>query len=220
MRTSSCLPLLLCLAVPGLAQAQRSVTLDQAVREALSRTPRLAIARADSAAAVGQLIGAREYPNPALAFGYSKSVPLWHVELEQSLEYPALRAARVRAARSHLLSATQLAAAERAAIRYDVEVAYVQAASAQAIQQLSERNARDAQDLLRITRARQAAGDASELDVRVAAVFAGQAQNAAYADSLAGITTVLMLQGLLGMQATNVEIAIADSLATLLPETT
>ncbi len=211
---------LLALLWPLSVAAQRPVSLRAAVDAALTRGPRIAIARADSAMGQSRILAARAWPNPDLALGYSKDAPNYHIELEQPFEYPGVRSARTRAALAGARAATLRLAAERAALRFDVEIAYVHAAGAQSILRLSDRNARDAAELLRITRARQAAGDASELDVRVAAVFAGQAQNEAFTDSLEASTTLLELQSLMGEPATSVEIALTDSLQSLATVTT
>jgi cobalt-zinc-cadmium efflux system outer membrane protein len=182
------------------------------VETALTRAPRVAIARADSAIGRAKILTARAYPNPTIALVYTKDTPQRHVELEQPFEWGGVRSARKHAAEASLLAATYNLAAERAALRFDVEVAYVRAAGAQAIMRLSVRNAADAAELLRITRARQAAGDASELEVRIAAVFAGQAQNQTFTDSLDAATTLLELQSLMGIQSTGVDIVLTDSL--------
>lgn len=199
------------------AAAQRPVTLAEAVSSALGTTPRIAAARADSALGAAAVIASRAWPNPDLALGYSKSPPQYHLEMEQPFEYPGIRAARRRAAEAEARASTYALEADRAAVRYAVEIAYARAAGRHAIQALSDRNAAAADELLRITRARQDAGDASELDVRVAAVFAGQTRNEAFADSLDAITSVLILQSLMGLPVDDIVITPADSLASFTP---
>src|SRR5206468_11615595 len=58
----------------------------------------------------------------------------------------------------------------------------------------SHRNARDADSLLAMARLRREVGDASELDVRLAAVNAGQLENVASDDSLSSIAALVALQ--------------------------
>ena len=59
---------------------------------------------------------------------------------------------------------------------------------------------------------RRDAGDASDLDVQLATVSAGQAVNTAADDSLAAIAAVLDLQAVIGMPADRVVIVTVDSL--------
>src|SRR5256885_15366628 len=73
---------------------------------------------------------------------------------------------------------------ERAAIRFDVETTYTRALAAAAHARLSRRTAQDADSLLTMARLRREVGDVSELDVRLAAVNAGQLENAAGGDPL------------------------------------
>jgi cobalt-zinc-cadmium efflux system outer membrane protein len=158
---------------------------------------------------------AREFPNPILSLGYSKAIPRYHVELDQPLEYPWVRRARIQAARVAVGAASGLLQAERAAVRHDVEVAYIRAAAAAAVVRLSTRNARDAERLLATVRARREAGDASELDVRLAAITAGQLANTALGDSALAVEALLTLQSLIGLPTDRVEIMLADSLEAL-----
>ncbi|HUP88751.1 MAG TPA: TolC family protein [Longimicrobiales bacterium] len=197
-----------------IASAQRPVTLQQAIDAALTSGPRIAIVRADSLAAEARVRTARAYPNPTLSPAYTKDAPQYHIELEQPFEYPFLRAARIRAATLGVRGVGYLAAAERASVRYEVEVAYANAAAAVTVKRLSNRNAADALEMLRITRERERLGDASELDTKLAEVGAGQAQLQALTDSLLSITTALELQALMGMSAKSLEITAADSLDT------
>lgn len=200
---------------PVAAAAQRPVTMEEAVARALATGPRVALARADSAAARAGVVTARAFPNPALALDYSKDPPRRHVLLEQPLELPWVRSARISAARRTAEAAAYTLGAERAAVRYLVQAAYAKAAAAQEVRRLSERNARDGEELLRITRARQRAGDASELDVALARVTAGQLETTALADSADALLAVLDLQALIGLSTDRVEVTLADSLAAL-----
>jgi cobalt-zinc-cadmium efflux system outer membrane protein len=193
------------------AQGARRVTLEQAIAAALA-SPRLTLARADSAAARAQVRVARAFPNPALLYDYTTDPPHNHLIPEQPLEYPWVRAARIRAASTGASAADYLLAAERAAIRHDVEVSYTQAAAAHEIAGLSRRNVAGTDELVRVATARRRAGDAAELDVLLAGVTAQQARNTYLTDSLTEITSLLDLQALMGLPAERLEIALADSL--------
>src|SRR5206468_2398653 len=72
---------------------------------------------------------------------------------------------------------------ERAAIRFDVDTTYTRALAALARARLSRRTALDADSLRKMAQLRREVGDVSELDVRLAAVNAGQLENVAADDS-------------------------------------
>ncbi|HET8654940.1 MAG TPA: TolC family protein [Longimicrobiaceae bacterium] len=202
-------------AVPAPARAQRPVTLEAAVAAAEASAPTVLAARADSAAARAEVGLARAYPNPSLNLDYSRSTPRNHVVLEQPIDYPWLRSARIRAAETAAGATHLLAGAERAAVRYQVEVAYAQAAGAAEISRLSRQTVEGGEELLRSVRAREAAGDVSELDVALAQVTLGELRSAALADSLADVEATLALQTLMGLPPDSVVIQAADSLAAL-----
>lgn len=101
---------------------------------------------------------------------------------------------------------------ERAAVALDADTTYTRALAARERLRLSRRNALDADSLRRIAIARRDAGDASELDVELATVSAGQQANAAAADSLTLVSTLLDLQAVIGIAAADVTIALDDSL--------
>jgi len=153
------------------------------------------------------------FPNPALSAGYSKSTPRYHFSLDLPLEYPWQRSARIGAARSGRVSAAYRYRFERAATTLDADTAYTRALVAQARTQLSRRNAIEADSLRRIAVARRDAGDASDLDVELASVFAGQQANAAITDSLDAVTALLGLQVIMGIGPDSLEVQLADSLA-------
>ena len=64
---------------------------------------------------------------------------------------------------------------------------------------------------------RRDAGDASDLDVELATVNAGQVANDAASDSVAALATLLDLQAVMGLAADRVGVALADSLAPPVP---
>src|SRR5437588_5933003 len=199
-------------AAPGLV-AQQPVTRAQAVAAALARGTRAAFGRADSAAAAGALHGARLYPNPLLSATYTKDVPHYHVIADLPLDLPWIRAARIGTAAAARDAVHYGVAFERAAIRFDVDTAYTRALAAAARARLSRRNALDADSLHKTAQLRREVGDVSELDVRLAAVNAGQLENVAADDSVAGMQALLAVQLAMGLPAEEVTIALADSLA-------
>lgn len=203
----------LLLVVCGLpVRAQRPVTRAEAVRIALSGGARLALARADSAAARARVLTARALPNPSLAASYSKSAPQKHVALEIPFDTPWSRGPRIRAATALGRAARLRMLSERAAAFVEVDTTYTQALAAESRFQLSRQTARDADSLRSMTQSRRDAGDASDLDVDLATVTAGQQWNIASTDSLNFMSTMLTLQTLMGLSADSGAIVLTDSL--------
>jgi cobalt-zinc-cadmium efflux system outer membrane protein len=203
------------LAAPVAGAAQQRVTLREAEAAALANGSRVRIAAADEAAARADVLTARAFPNPTVSADYSKSAPQYHLTADQPLEFPWLRRARIGAAQAGALGARYRLEIERAAVRFAVDSAYVQAAAARELFGLSARTEREGEELVRIARARQQAGDASELDVELALVSQGGLQAAALADSLAAVAALLDLQALMGIPSARPTIVLADSLASL-----
>ena len=193
-------------------QPVQPVTRAQAVAAALARGAPAAFGRADTAAAAGVLRAARLYPNPSLAASYTKDLPHYHVLADLALDLPWLRAARVGAAASARDAARYGFAFGRAAIRFDVDTIYTRALAALAHARLSRRTASDADSLLRMAQLRREVGDASELDVRLAEVNAGQLANIAADDALAAVDALLAVQLAMGLPAETPTITLADSL--------
>jgi cobalt-zinc-cadmium efflux system outer membrane protein len=194
------------------ASAQHPVTRREAIGAALSAGARVALARADSAAARARLLTARALGNPSLAASYSKSAPQQHLTLEIPLDAPWTRGARVGAARAAMRAAELRMLSEHAAVIVEADTTYTAALAAEARFRLARQTARDADSLRVLTARRRDAGDASELDVDLATVAAGQQANGASNDSLAFMSTVLALQSLMGLSADSVAIVLADSL--------
>jgi len=203
---------LLALTFAGSASAQRAVTRRDAIDAALSAGTRVALARADSAAVRARLLTARALPNPSLAASYSKSAPQNHLALDIPFDAPWIRRARVGAARAAIRAADLRMLSEHAAAVVEADTTYTTALAAEARFRLSRQTARDADSVLVLTTRQRDAGDASELDVDLATVTAGQQANVASSDSLTFMSTLLTLQLLMGMPADSVAIVLADSL--------
>jgi outer membrane protein, heavy metal efflux system len=201
------------LGVAARAPAQQSaLTRAQAIQAALEHGPRIGVAAADTAVASAQLLTARLYPDPSLTASYSKSYPQQHVSIDVPLDLPALRAPRVQSAQLELDAARLRYRLARVTIALDADTSYTRAIAARERLALSHRNALDGDSLLHMVERRRDAGDASDMDVELARVNAGQQHNAAAADSLTFISTLLDLQATLGIGSDHLEIAAVDSL--------
>jgi cobalt-zinc-cadmium efflux system outer membrane protein len=189
------------------------VTRAEAVASALERGPRFGLARADTAVAAAALLAARAWPDPTLSAGYSKSAPQYHTSIEIPLELPSLRQTRVSAAQLGRTAAQYRFTFERAAASLDADSTYTRVLANLARARLSRRNAQESDSLLRMVVARRDAGDASDLDVALATIAAGQQANVAAADSLTYVSSVLDLQVVMGLPAAAVAIVPSDSLS-------
>jgi cobalt-zinc-cadmium efflux system outer membrane protein len=199
-------------AVSRTARAQIPVTRAAAESAALAAGPRVALARADTAAARAAAIIARQLPNPSLALQNTGAPPQRHIILDIPFDAPWVRRPRVGAANA-LRRASQLRfLSERAQAVLEVDTTYTRALGAQARFRLSRQTARDADSLRKMTVARRNAGDASDLDVDLATVTAGQQFNVAASDSLTYMSTLLTVQTLMGLPAGSVAIVLVDSL--------
>src|SRR2546428_8785975 len=205
--------LLLVLGVGGALLVQQPVTRADAAAAALIRGARVALGRADTAAALGAVRTARAFPNPVVSGSYPKDAPNSHAHGDRPLDLPWLRAPRIGAAEAARDAARYQFAYDRAAILFDVDTTYTRSLAAAMHARLSRRTADDADSLLKIAQLRRDVGDVSELDVRLAAVNAGQLQNTAIDDSLSAMGTLLSLQLQMGLSGDSTAIALADSLA-------
>ena len=183
-----------------------------AVRAAIERGGRLGVARADTLAAYGALVTARGLINPILTANRTTDIPHYHVELELPIDFRGLRSARIGAATQARRASQLRLEFELASVRLDAETTYTHALAALARSRLAQRNAADADSLRRIAVARRDAGDASDLDVELATVNAGQRANAAANDSLTFLATLLDLQVVMGLSDGALRIALADTL--------
>jgi cobalt-zinc-cadmium efflux system outer membrane protein len=197
----------------AVARSQQPVTREQAIESAVARGARSAVARADTLVAAAQLLTARSWDNPSFAATYSKSAPNYHTIVDLPLDVTGLRGTRVQAAQASRLASQYRFEFERAAAALDADTSYTRALAALERVRLSRRNARDADSLRRMAVIRRDAGDASELDVLLATVNAGQAANLAIADSVTLISTIFDLQTVMGLDTTRIAIVPSDSLA-------
>lgn len=196
------------------ASAQRLVTRGEAERAALAEGTRVALARADTAAALARLLTAHTLPNPTVAATYSRAVPQKHLILDFPV-FDALwkRGALIGQASAAARASRLLFASERLAALVEVDTTYTRALAADARFRLSRQTARDADSLRKMTVSRRDAGDASDLDVDLATVVGGQQLNVATGDSLSYMSALLTVQTLMGIPASGPSIVLADSLA-------
>ncbi len=193
--------------------AVRPVTRTEAITRAVANGPRVGVASADTVAAFAQLLTARAFQNPALSAEYTKSAPQYHFRLEMPIDWPGIRGLRVGAAQSARMAAALQYAFARAAAALDADTTYTRALAAKARSSLAQRNSQGADSLRKIAIARRNAGDASDLDVELATVFAGQAANGAETDSLAYLSVLLDLQAVMGIADPGITIFPSDSLS-------
>src|SRR2546421_8682474 len=85
-------------ALTASAPAQQPVSRIEAVEAAVVRGPRLAVAQADTAVALPQLLVARAIPDPTLAASYTKDPPQYHASLDLPVDFPWLRGVRIGSA--------------------------------------------------------------------------------------------------------------------------
>lgn len=192
--------------------AQTPYTRAEAVQAAIDRGARLGVARADTAVANAAVIAARAFPNPTLNLTYSKDAPNYHEIADIPLDFPWLRNLRVQSARLGLNAALLRYQFARATIALDADTTYTKAIAARERLALSRRTALDADSLLHMVERQRDAGDASDLDVELARVNAGQQANAAAADSLEWLSSLLDLQAVLGLTSERLELDATDSL--------
>ena len=213
LRAIACASALAILNIPAVLQAQQPLTRSEAIQTALGASVRVSAISADTLAAAARLRTAREYPNPSFSASYSRAVPQNHFSVELPLDLPGIRGARVRAAEAGRTSARFSFLAARAAIELSVDTMYTTAQGAELRAALSRSTAADAARLLSDTKVRRDAGDASDLEVNLAEVSAGQAANTANADSLEAVDTRLELQTTMGIRGDTVVVDLRDSLA-------
>lgn len=194
------------------ARSQQPVTRQQAIESAVARGARAAVARADTLVGSAQLLAARQRDNPSLSATYSKSTPHYHAIVDLPLDITGARGARVRSAEATRLASQYRFAFERAAAELDADTTYTRALAALERVRLAHRNAKDADSLRRMAAIRRDAGDASDLDVLLATLNAGQAANLAATDSLTLVSSLFDLQSVMGLDTNRVFLTPVDSL--------
>jgi cobalt-zinc-cadmium efflux system outer membrane protein len=197
---------------PRIARAQIAVTRAAAESAALAAGPRVALARADTAAARAAAITAKQLPNPSLSLQRTGAPPQRHLIMDVPFDPPWVRGPRVGAANALTRASRLRFLSERAQALLEVDTTYTRALGAQARFRLSRQTARDADSLRKMTVSRRDAGDASDLDVDLATVTAGQQLNVAASDSLTYMSTLLTVQTLMGIPVDSVAIVLVDSL--------
>jgi cobalt-zinc-cadmium efflux system outer membrane protein len=196
----------------AVARSQEPVTRQQAVESAIARGARAAVARADTLVGSAQLLTARQRDNPSLAATYSKSTPRYHEIVDIPLDLTGVRSARIQSAQATRLASQYRFQFERAAAALDADTTYTRALAAAEQLRLARRNAKDADSLRRMSVVRRDAGDASDLDVLLSTLNAGQAANQAASDSLTYISTLFDLQTVMGLDSDRVAVTPVDSL--------
>lgn len=194
------------------AQPPMPLRRDQAVAAALARGARLGVASADTAIAAALLLTARARQNPVLGASYTRAVPQYHVVADLPLDLTGQRHARTRAAEAERHAAGLRFLSARAGVALAADTTYTRALGARDRLQLSLGNAWAADSLHAIAVSRRDAGDASDLEVELALVYAGQQANIAANDSLAYASAILDLQGVMGLAADGVTIVPTDAL--------
>ncbi len=209
-----------CLALTGVggavdaqsAPSARGVTRAEAVASALSHSTRHTIARLDSTTAFAQLRTAQQYENPVLATSYTEAAPQAHVTLDVPVDWPRQRAPRIAAARALLGATTVRLGLADALLAFDTDTAYTRAQALDAQARLLALTSRDADSLVTLVRVRRDAGDASDLDVEIATVAAGQSANLAVTAFASSTASLLRLQLLMGISPDTMRVALADSI--------
>jgi cobalt-zinc-cadmium efflux system outer membrane protein len=140
------------------------------------------------------------------------AVPRNHLNLDVPLDAPWARGPRVASANASRRAAQLRFLSERAAALLEVDTTYTWALAAAARLRLSRQTANDADSLRKMALARRDAGDASDLDVDLATITAGQQANVVSGDSLTNLSALLTVQTLMGMPSDSVSIVLADSL--------
>lgn len=197
----------------GSSAGALSVSRADAIRLATTRSPRAIIFRADSLAAAAELALARQFENPRVGASYSKSEPQAHFSLDVPVDWPRARQTRISAAQNGANVTALRNTLARRALELDVDTAYTHAEAVEARAMLSKQTSRGADSLLVVARVRRDAGDASDLDVELATVFAGQMANTALADSLQELAARLTLQTLVGISPDSTLISLGEHIA-------
>ncbi len=190
-------PLTVC--VPGFA-AEPAFTVEDAVAAALARDPSVAAAdaRIDAAEATARAARGPQH-DPSLEVRLGFGVPQHEATLSQELSLSGEGQARARAARGALSEAELVADAARLDLATAVRLAWVDALAADATALLMRERAREGSAALDAIEARHAAGEVSELDVRLARLDQRARAAEAYELATAAVDARLTLATLTGL---------------------
>ena len=223
MRRASCagpLALLVLFGSPAGAQftagqgvPPHAFTRVEAVATAIMQSTRHTIARVDVASASAQLSTVKQFENPTMSTMYSVSAPRAHVTLDVPMDWPGIRHARIAAARAQFAAATVRLELADVLLAFATDTAYTRAQTLDAQARLLAVTSREADSLLALVRIRRDAGDASNLDVEIAAVAAGQFANRAVSALASATAAILRLQLLMSVSPDSVRVVLADTIA-------
>ncbi|WP_025139869.1 TolC family protein [Achromobacter sp. DH1f] len=154
-------------AAPRLADASRTLTLEQALANAYERSPLLSAARNEAAASEGQVTQAGVMPNPSIDVGIDdnrRTTRTTSTMLSMPVELGGKRAARVQAAGLARDIAQRDLSSARADLRAGVIAAFFDVAVAQETVRVSQGTIEIAENALRLADRRVAAGKAPPLE--------------------------------------------------------
>jgi len=161
-------------------ESESAYALDQIIAMALERNPRVAGAEGVVRQSRGQQVAAGAYLNPSITGSAGRgsirdpstgvSITERTVTVEQPLEWPALRAARQRAADAGLASAMAGLDETRLALVADVKVAFFQLLLAQRDRQLAGQNLTTVEAVTEAVKVRVKSGEGARFEIIKATV--------------------------------------------------
>jgi outer membrane protein, heavy metal efflux system len=227
VRVAIALALAACAAVPVRAQDERvpaRLSLDEALRLAETKSPRLAAARAEVDLAGADAAAVRVRPNPVLSIE-SQGYPLWQsprpsfgdsqeltVRAEQAVDLAGVRRARSRVGELGVDAARAFAEDERRRLRFEVRRAYLQVVLATADLTVARSTLEDLDKVLAINRARFEQGELSGVEMRRLHVERLRFADDLLASDLARKTSGAALLALLGQRPLDAAFDVADDL--------
>lgn len=227
VRVAIVLVLAACAAEPARAQDEpvpARLSLDDALRLAESKSPRLVAARAEIDLAAADAASARVRPNPVLSIE-SQGYPLWRsprpsfldtqeltVRAEQAIDLAGVRRARSRVGDLGVEAARSFAEHERRRLRFDVRRAYLQVVLATADMTVARSTLEDLDKVLTINRARFEQGELSGIEMRRLQVERLRFADDLLASDLARRTSGAALLALLGLRPLDAAFEVADDL--------
>lgn len=199
------------ISIAGAEPASQTYTLETVIELALAKNPVVSSAEGQIQHSQGQVVTAGAYPNPTVTgnAGYGEirdagradiqnslirqSLTEYNMNIGQPLEWPALRAARQRAADAGLATANAGLLEIRLNLRSQVKVAFYDLLLAQQGAALARQNLEIVEHVARIVKARVKSGEAPQFESIKAEVEALKArQLVARADNLVRINRVVV----------------------------